>query len=88
MRYTCIFHFKNAVLTNEEYWYMFINLWIFSAVIITNSVNWFLPGFYSLTYEMCTCAAQDYNQESKFERTALVSILLTMTIYVIVSVKI
>ncbi len=88
LRYTCIFHLKNAVLANEEYWYLFINLWIFSAVIITNSVNWFLPGFYSLTYEMCTCSSQDYNQQSKFEKTALISTLLTVIVYVIVSVKI
>ena len=88
VRYICIFHLKNALLANDEYWHMFINLWVFFAIIITNGVNWFLPGLYTHTYEMCTCTAQDYNQQPKYEGTALFLTLVTMIVYAFVSVRI
>ncbi len=88
VRYVCIFHLKNALLANDDYWHLFINLWVFFSTLITNGVNWFLPGLYTPTYEICACTLQDYNQISKFEGTALVSTLFTMTVYVLASARI
>jgi len=88
VKYIFIFHLKNGVGANDEFWCIFINIWIFSAMLIVNGVNWSLPGLYGHTYEMCTCSSQDYSLPSKFDHTNSVLVLITITVYVFVSVRI
>ena len=88
VRYIYIFHLKNAAGVNNEFWNMFINLWIFFTMTISNGVNWFLPGLYSNTYEMCTCTFQDYRLHPKFDNINSVLTMVTVTVYAIVSARI
>jgi hypothetical protein len=88
VKYIYIFYLKNGAGANNEFWCIFINVWIFSAMLIVNGVNWSLPGLYGHTYEMCTCSSQDYNLPSKFDNTNSVLVLITITVYVFVSIRI
>lgn len=55
---------------------------------VSNGVNWFLPGIYGVTYEICTCTFQDYSLQPKFDNINSVLTLVTVTVYAIVSVRI
>ncbi len=55
---------------------------------VSNGVNWFLPGIYGITYEICTCTFQDYSLQPKFDNICSVLTLVTVTVYAIVSVRI
>ena len=88
VKYIFIFHLKNGAGANNEFWCIFINMWVFSSMLISNGVNWFLPGLYSPTYEMCACTSQDYNLPSKFDNTNSVLVLVTITAYIFVSGRI
>jgi hypothetical protein len=55
VKYLSVFHLKNPGAIKDDFWSFFLNLWISSATLLVNGVNWFLPGKYASLYEVCTC---------------------------------
>ena len=43
-RYFFIFHMKNPTAVQDDYWTMFINMWVFGFVLISEIVYQALPG--------------------------------------------
>jgi hypothetical protein len=66
---------------------LFINIWNILAILILNSINWFLPGSYTSTYEFCTCSMEDKSAPKKFERTAIILLSTTFLIYIFINIR-
>ena len=71
----------------NEFWYTFLVSWNLCAVLISNGINWFLPGIYTPAYEITSCVPQDNSLKRNFENTAIL-ILLTLAVYSVIFVQI
>jgi hypothetical protein len=58
------------------------------AMIVTIGSNWFLPGIYSLAYEICSCTSQDYSQPRKFENTTMTILLTALLVWFFLAIRI
>ena len=88
VKFVCIFYMKNAGSIQDDFWCLFLNVLNVMMVLIVNSCNWFLPGIYTPTYEICSGISQDYSKTKKFENTAMALSFLTLLIYVFVTIRI
>jgi len=77
-RYIMIFHLKNPTAVKDEFWSLFITLWIIAACALTNFVYEFLPGLQDLSYYTCSGldTAQDLELPRKKEGFALLFSLI------------
>lgn len=88
MRYVCIFHLKNVGALQDDFWCLFLNIWMIFAMLVINSSNWILPGIYPASYETCSCISQDYSQSRKFESTSTVLSIITLLVSSFVAARI
>ncbi len=88
MRYICIFHFKNSGFLHDDFWCLFLNIWMIFAMLVINGSNWFLPGIYSPISELCSCISQDYSLPRKFENTTMTFLLTLLVVWSFVSLRI
>ncbi len=79
---------KNAGSLDDDFWCLFLNIWILFATLIVSGIDWMLPGIYTLTYEMCSCTLQDYSQAKKFEKTAMAVSISSLLICSFVAIRI
>jgi hypothetical protein len=88
VRYICVIHLKNAGSLQDDFWCLFLNIWLIFVILLVNGSNWILPGIYTPTYEICSCISQNYGQTRKFENTAMALSLTTMIIFSFVAIRI
>jgi hypothetical protein len=88
VRYICIFHLKNAGFLHDDFWCLFLNIWMIFAMLVINGSNWFLPGIYSPISELCSCISQDYSLPRKFENTTMTILLTALFVWSFVSLRI
>jgi len=88
VRYIFIFHKKSAGFLHDDFWCLFINIWMIFAMLLINGSNWFLPGIYPPPYEICSCTSQDYSQPRKFEDTAMAILLTTLLVWSFVAIRV
>ena len=53
VKYIFISHLKNPTALQDDFWRIFINIWIFSFCLITQIIFQVLPGKESLSYYLC-----------------------------------
>jgi hypothetical protein len=88
VRYICIYHLKNAGVLHDDFWCLFLNIWMIFAMLVINGSHWVLPGIYSPAYEICSCSSQDYSQPRKFENTTMTILLTAMFVWFFVAIRI
>jgi hypothetical protein len=52
-RYCFIFWLKNPLAVDDDFWSLFVSIWIVMASAIINFAHWFLPGPRQLPYYLC-----------------------------------
>ena len=55
VKYLSVFHLKNPGAIKDDFWSLFLNIWIISSTLTVNGVNLILPGRFASLYEVCTC---------------------------------
>jgi hypothetical protein len=71
---------NNAGALHDDFWCLFLNIWIVFATLIVSGIDWMLPGTYTPTYEMCSCTLQNYSEPKKFEKTTMAVSIITLFI--------
>jgi hypothetical protein len=54
VRYLFIFWLKDPFHFQDDFWYLYVNLWILSFSLATQFIYLFLPGCQPLNYSICT----------------------------------
>jgi len=88
VRCVYIFYLKNAGSLHDDFWCLFLNIWVIFAMLLISGSHWVLPGIYTPAFEICSCISQDHNQPRKFENTAIVFSVTTLFSYAIASIQI
>jgi hypothetical protein len=83
-----IFHLKSAGFLQDDFWCLFLNIWMIFAMFVINGSNWFLPGIYPPPYEICSCISQDYSQPRKFEDTTMVILITMLLVWSFVAIRV
>ena len=90
VRYLYIFYLKNPSEFKDDFWHVFINIWVTSFCFISQFIFIFLPGIQPLNYYLCI------GKNPKIEGEALIYkrnlfynliLLLSVLLYIAVSVK-
>ena len=53
VRYIFVFHLKNPVASQDEFWLTFIVIWVFGFTFLTHTVVEYLPGTNPNFYYLC-----------------------------------
>ena len=53
-RYLFIFWLKNPVAFQDDFWNLFLNIWIIGYSLITQGISFLMPGRYTLYFYICT----------------------------------
>jgi hypothetical protein len=91
VRYLFIFRLKDPFNFQDDFWYLFVNLWVVSFSLATQFVYLYLPGCQPLNYSICT---GQYNPPClatipvKPNYSALILQVFSLTSHIFISLKI
>ena len=88
-RYVFIFWLKNPTVFQDDFWNLFLNIWILGFAIISQFISSQMAGRRALYYYTCSGQNPLSDQDSpiKFEYVVLLLLLLTIMIHLAISIK-
>ncbi len=89
-RYLYIFYLKNPSEFKDDFWHLFINIWVNCFCFVTQYIFIFLPGIQPLNYYLCIGTNPKMEGEALIYKRNLfynVILLLSVVLYIAVSVK-
>jgi hypothetical protein len=88
-RYIFIFWLKNPTVFQDDFWNLFINIWIFGFVIINQIISSQMPGRRALYYYTCSGLnpALEKHSHGKYEYVVLALLVLTILIHLFISIR-
>ena len=82
-RYVLIFKLKNPGALNDEFWYRFLNIWVFTFSALYDSSRYFLPGKQTFSYYTCSgTSPASYQETSKRGGNVVEAFSLVMNIVI------
>ena len=91
MRYICIFLLNNPTGFQDDFWSLFLNIWIVAFSFITQFVFVYMPGRQTNQYYICLGKSPPenlYNLPPKTNFPLLIILLLGSVVHVLISIKI
>ena len=89
-RYACIFWMKNPAAFNDDFWSLFINIWVVGVSYLSQFVFVYLPGRHPVSYYICV--GEDpkagLKHPMKFNISLYILAIICAVIHIIMSLKI
>ncbi len=91
VKYLSIFWLKDPFNFQDDFWYLFVNLWVISFSVTSQFVYLYMPGCQPLNYFICTGQYQPpclSTTPSKINYSTAILQVLSITSHIFVSVRI
>lgn len=86
--YIFIFWLKNPAAFRDDFWNIFINSWIICFSFVTQLIFMWTPGNQPLNFFLCTGTYPNVNNPKKINYVLVIAQVLSVTLHIVLSLKI
>ena len=90
VKFVLIFYLKNPSIAHDDFWNLFVQIWITSFVFICQFVHFFFPGRKTLNYYICIrdFPTSDYSLTFRMRWFTIVLMLISIILCSVIYIKI